>query len=77
MDKSNNKCGTCFYCESLKLFDPVIHAFVNQLTDTNKEFAEKINLSSVSTIYKCHFAGKPQPVDPNIDYCHQWRDKND
>ena len=63
------------YCESQKLFDPVVASFLNKLHD--KTLANKLGLSSVSTIYKCHISGSPQIVHPKEDWCYKWKDQKD
>lgn len=75
----DKKCKTCFYCESKKVVDVALAAFLTTcLPETEtKESANILGLNEHRIQYKCHLSGKPQEVDPNADWCHQWKIKND
>ena len=64
----SRKCKNCYYSETIKLFDPVLSVIPG-------EGLEEFRLNQITTHTQCHYAGKPQFVDADKDWCHQWREK--
>jgi hypothetical protein len=66
-------CKDCFYSETKEIIDPVTNAFGNIVSNDNKELMRNVGLSHPAKVIKCHYAGKPQIVDGNTDWCYQWK----
>ena len=65
----SRKCKNCYYSETIEVFNPVLSVF-------SKEVLEEFRLTQIKTLTKCHYAGKPQFVDADRDWCHQWREND-
>lgn len=60
-------CATCIYSHSTKVIDPVLSTI--RIPDGFK------GLGSERTETKCHIQGKPQVVNPDLDWCFLYSPK--
>lgn len=65
-----NRCKNCYYSETIKVLDPVL-----DVINKRSKLLEEIGLSSTTTLTMCHYAGKPQMVNADRDWCHQWKEE--
>lgn len=66
------RCYDCYYSVTHEFSDPIGDAMLSMISeDVKKGF----NFPKKYTMTKCHIQGPPQIVDPEKDWCYQWKQK--
>jgi len=69
-DKETCTCGTCEYSRTVEVYDPVVGAMKNKFSPMPGINVEKLIRHNIT---KCYIQGPPQKVNPDEDWCYQWK----
>lgn len=71
---TNCTCQTCKFSRTKEIFDPIIASQKHIFDSVPGTDPEKFFRYAET---KCYLQGKPQRVNPRIDWCYKWENKCD
>lgn len=70
--KLKKVCKNCRYSVTTEIIDPITVSYGENAQSSVKEMMRGTGLLEPTRRVRCHYAGVPQIVDGDGDWCHQW-----